>query len=295
MTINEQYFLTPEQKSQFNRDGFIGPFTLIEPRDMNQLWPRMRYELLNRKNAPYPDSKINYDRHLDIKELSDLASSPRIVNRLQSILGNDLLCWRTEWFPKYAGDEGTEWHQAKTFFEFEGTPRLLPTKPELGLWGLTVWTAFTESTKENGCIKFIPGSHNTWFFDETRDVKHDSSIVNSQVVNEEKQGFFGYSWEKLKVDPNWKADESRAVYMEMKPGEFFIFSSQCLHGSEPNRTQNETRCGWSSRYVSTHVKVYPGDQNITSLGETLPMDRYSTVLVSGSDEYRHNIVRQPLP
>jgi non-heme Fe2+,alpha-ketoglutarate-dependent halogenase len=294
MTHDESFHLSAEQKAQFDRDGFIGPFTLIEPDAMNDLWPRMRYALLDRKKAAYPDSKLNYDRHLDIQELSDLASSPRIVHRLQSILGDDLLCWRTEWFPKYPGDEGTEWHQAKTFFEFEGSPRLKATKPELGLWGLTVWTAFTETTRENGCMKLMPGTHNTWYFDESRDVKHDTSIVNQRVVDDKKQGFFGYNWEKLKVDPGWKPDESKAFHLEMKPGQFFIFSSQCLHASEPNRTRDFMRCGWSSRYVATHVKVYSGHDSITSLGETLPLDRYSTVLVGGHDAYGHNVVSRPL-
>lgn len=294
MTAAESFHLSAAEKAQFDRDGFLGPYTLVEPEAMNELWPRMRYELLDRRRSPYPDSRINYDRHLDIKALSDLASSPRIVHRLQGILGEDLLCWRTEWFPKYPGDEGTEWHQAKTFFEFEGHARLKPTKPENGLWGLTVWVAFTRSTRENGCVKLIPGSHNTWYFDETRDVKHDSTVINNRVVDDRKQGFFGYNWERLKVDPGWKPDESKAAYMEMEPGQFFIFSSQCLHGSEPNRTADEMRCGWSSRYVATHVKVYDGHDSITTLGETLPLARYSTVLVSGRDRYGHNRVQPPL-
>jgi len=294
MSDYEDFHLTEAQREQFFRDGFIGPFTLIEPEAMAELWPQMRYRLLDRSTSAFPTSRVNYDRHLDIKELSDLVSSPRIVHRLQSLLGDDLLCWRSEWFPKYPGDEGTEWHQAKTFFEFEGNPRLMPTQNKNGLWGLTVWTAFTESTRENGCMKLLPGTHNSWRFDESRGVAHNADVINNRVEDNVKTGFFGYNWDKLKIDPHWKPDERDAVFMEMKPGQFFIFSSQCLHGSEPNSTPDQMRCGWSSRYVNTQVRVYPGYGSITSLGEELSLDRYSTVLVSGRDEFGHNKVRRPL-
>ncbi|GLU34059.1 chlorinating enzyme [Trinickia caryophylli] len=292
--MTREYSLTPEELSKFWANGFIGPFTLYEPDEMERLWADVRLKLFDRSRSPYPESRLNYDRHLDVKPLSDIASHPRIVDRVGSILGDDLLCWRSEWFPKYPGDEGTEWHQAKTFVEFEGNPRLRPTENKTGLWGLTVWTAFTEATRENGCMKLMPGTQDEWFFDETRSVEHDPSRINNKVAENEKRGFFGYDWDKLKVDPNWKPDESRAVHMEMRPGQFFIFSSQTLHGSEPNRSRTQSRFGWSTRYVATQVQVYPGYDRYTSLGETLSLRDYSTVLVSGNDRFGHNTVRAPL-
>lgn len=287
------HFLSDAELRRFWRDGFIGPFTLYEPDHMLELWGKLRMDLLDRRNAPFPNSRLNYDRHLDVKELNDIISHPKIVHRLQSILGRDLLCWRSEWFPKYPGDGGTEWHQAKTFVEFEEHARLEPTKSPSTLWGLTVWTAFTESTRANGCMKMLPGTHNAWFFDETRSVRFDPAGEHNRDGSDKDSGFFGYNWDKLKLDPNWTPDESEAVYLEMKPGQFFLFSSQCLHGADPNNTKS-MRCGWSARYVQTHVKVYPGYDTINALGETLSLERYSTVLVGGKDIYGHNKVRRPL-
>ena len=284
------YYLSNDQVQHFFRDGFIGPFDLIGPEEMEKLWPKMRHRLLDRSTSPYPASLLNYDRHLDIKDLSGIVSNPKIVHKLQSLIGRDILCWRSEWFPKYPGDEGTEWHQAKTFFEFEGKPRLVPTENETGLWGLTVWIAFTESTRETGCMKLLPGTHNSWQFDESRMNRYDSSIINTRVENDHKVGFFGYNWNDLKIDHDWSPNEADAVLMEMKPGQFFIFSSQCLHGSYPNTSQSRMRCGWSSRYVATHVKVYSDSESYTSLGEELLLDKYSTVLVGGQDNYHHNKV-----
>src|SRR5438093_10768614 len=85
----------------FDEHGYIGPFTIYEPELVNSMWKKVRVQLLNKKKAIYRRSKMNYDRHLDIKILSDIVSHPDIVRRVQSILGPNILCWRTEWFPKY--------------------------------------------------------------------------------------------------------------------------------------------------------------------------------------------------
>ncbi|MFH9663534.1 phytanoyl-CoA dioxygenase family protein [Streptomyces sp. NPDC017248] len=67
----------------------------------------------------------NYDRHLDSTFLADHICRPEIVDRVRSVLGPDVLNWRTEFFPKYPGDEGTDWHQADTFANASGQPQIL--------------------------------------------------------------------------------------------------------------------------------------------------------------------------
>ena len=61
------------------------------------------------------DNPVNYDRHLDIPGLSRLITEPAIVRRMQALIGPDILCWRTEFFPKNPGDTGTGWHQVETY------------------------------------------------------------------------------------------------------------------------------------------------------------------------------------
>jgi chlorinating enzyme len=114
------------------------------------------------------------------------------------------------------------------------------------------------------------------------------------VSDGQKSGFYGYDYDKLKLDPNWKPDEERAVHMEVKPGQFFLFTSRCMHGSNPNSTKDSVRFGWATRFVPTHVKVYDGQDSFHHFGEELPLARYSTVLVAGEDRYKHNRVRMPL-
>ena len=278
-------------KTFFDENGYIGPFTVVEPEEMGGIWNQTRVKLLSKKNAIYGKNVMNYDRHLDVKELSDVVSHPNIIRRVQNLLGPNILCWRTEWFPKYPGDQATAWHQAESFVAFEGGKKLVPTEPHEGSWELTVWVAFTEATRETACLKLIPKTHHTWYFDETRNIEFDPN-VNSKGGG---AGFYGYDFEKLKIDPDWKPDESQALHFEMKPGQCIMFTSRCLHGSNPNTTKDKTRMGLAIRYVPTDVKVYAShDDHYTHFGEVFSLDRYAAMLVGGEDTYGHNKITQPL-
>lgn len=286
--------LTDEQKAFFNENGYIGPFTLFEPEEMEEIWDKVRMELLDKSTAPFPNTSLNYDRHLDIKTLSDIIGSEKLVSKITSILGKDVLCWRSEWFPKYPGDEGTDWHQAQSFVEFEGDPKLSPTIESKGPWELTAWIAFTEATKENGCMKVMPGTHHTWYFDEKRNIEYDPEMVNKKEKEGKKTGFYGYDWDLLKHDPDWMPDESKAKHLEIKAGQFFVFTSRCLHASEPNTSKDSTRFGFATRFVPNHVRVYPDQTSFSHFGEKFDLANYSTVQVSGIDEFGHNAIREPL-
>ncbi|WP_434044415.1 MULTISPECIES: chlorinating enzyme [Sorangium] len=280
-----------QDKAFFDENGYIGPFTIYEPEVVNAMWKKLRMQLLDKKKAIYGNNKMNYDRHLDIKILSDIVSHPDIVRRVQSILGPNILCWRTEWFPKYPGDEATTWHQAESFVAFEGESKLVPTQPHEGSWELTVWFAFTDAKRDTACLKVIPRTHRTWFFDERRNVPYDPSTTMKGMG----AGFYGYDFEKLKIDPQWKPDESQAIHFEMQAGQVLMFTSRCLHGSEPNISKDQTRMGFAIRYVPTDVRVYSKhDGQYVHFGEVFPLDRYAAMLVAGEDTFAHNKITRPL-
>jgi chlorinating enzyme len=287
MSVSEQTSVANQDKEFFVENGYIGPFTIYSPEETDEMWRKVRPQLVTKDNAVYGDNQMNYDRHLDIKILSDIASNPEITRRVQNLLGQDLLCWRTEWFPKYPGDVATAWHQAESFVAFEGGSKLVPTEPHDTSWELTVWFAFTEAKRETACLKLIPKTHRTWYFDEHRNIPYDPEDTES--------GFYGYDFEKLKIDPDWKPDESEAMHFEMEAGQVIMFTSRCLHASEPNTTADRTRMGMAMRYVPTDVQVYPNhDGHYTHFGEVFSLERYAAMLVAGKDTYGHNKITSPL-
>jgi non-heme Fe2+,alpha-ketoglutarate-dependent halogenase len=295
MISTAQFQLTEAELKSFDDNGYIGPFTLYSPEEMAAVYKKVRPQLLNRKYAPYhtaPDNAIaNYDRHLDISPLSEHICRPEIVERLRGILGNDIACWRSEFIPKPPGAEGTDWHQADTFEHASGEPQLVWPKGEPFGGAINVWTAFTDATEENGCLLFVPGTHREMNYDESKGLVYDPEKNVDVVKDNVKRGFNGYDYRALQKDPHWKPDESRAVSMVMKAGQFIVFRSMLLHASKPNVTTDTPRLGYVARYVPSRVKVYPDTDVVKEFGGEISLDQYGTVVVSGRSVEPGNRVR----
>jgi len=277
--------LDTDQKT-FAKRGYMGPFTLWEPEQMTAWWKVQRKALLDPANDAVKafDNPVNYDRHLDIPGLSKLITEPEIVRRMQALIGQDILCWRTEFFPKNPGDSGTGWHQVETYAIGETSSGMLEaTEHSPGVpMELTCWVAFTEATRQNGCMKLIPGSHRQWRYDE-----HAPMAWNGQARD---KSFFGYNYDDIKIDKEWEPDQEDADHVEMRPGQFIIFTARCIHGSNPN-TSNRQRMGFAIRVVPTHVRVYGGMTEFDEFGHHFELDKHGCVVVSGRDQFGHNRLR----
>ncbi|MFF5546981.1 chlorinating enzyme [Streptomyces olivaceoviridis] len=291
--------LSQQEIEQFHRDGYIGPFDLYEPEEMAKNLQALRPGLLNTKRAIYGRGRgisgvtnlANYDRHLDVDFLAEHITRPEIVHRVSSLLGPDVLCWRTEFFPKYPGDEGTDWHQADNFSNVAGSKHPQIVWPEDSEFGgtITVWSAFTEASEEMGCLQFIPGSHRTMNYDESKVMEYNADSIGKVEKDGVRRGFFGYDYRQLQKDPDWSPDESKAQSMVMRQGQFIIFWSTLMHASHPHAGLTEDmRLGYAARYLPTQVRVYPYSDALSEFGGEASLEKFGCVLVSGKDEYQHN-------
>jgi non-haem Fe2+, alpha-ketoglutarate-dependent halogenase len=306
-TSTANFSLSDEELRNFQERGYAGPFTLYEIEDMKARWKKLRVELNDRSKAIYQNlteqqgnaAIANYDRHFDIPFLAEHICRREIVDRVASVLGPNVLAWRTELFPKYPGDEGTDWHQADTFANASGTPQILwPEDDQFG-GTITVWCAFTEANIENGCLQFMPGTHIrppgakrgvTMFYDETKRMAYNADgIHKTEKEGGVRRGFFGYDYRQLQQDPNWKPDESKAVSMVMRPGQFIMFWSTLMHAAHPHLGKTkDMRLAFATRYVPTQVKVYPDTEYVEEYGGKISLEKFGSVLVSGKNEYSYN-------
>jgi non-haem Fe2+, alpha-ketoglutarate-dependent halogenase len=275
------YSLRESEVDFFLKNGFFGPFKVYEPEEAEDKWDEILATMLAEQSKVYQPNKYHYDRHLDIDLLSEHAMNPKIIQRLASLMGKNIYLWRSEVFSKYPGDQGTEWHQVENFaYANNKMPQIVPT--EKTDWGivLTVWTAWSEATRKNGCMKFQPGSHKQMYFDESKEfTKH---------FDYNSTGFYGYTFADLKRDKSWEPDEDKAVYMEMEPGEAVIFTTRCVHGSAPNTSDSSIRYSTNARYVMASTKIFPDMDSVTDHGEFYSLKNYSPVLVSGEDSFGFN-------
>lgn len=281
--------LSADELKKFDEDGFIGPFTLYAPEEAAEMYKAVRPQLFDRTNAPYdapPEVAItNYDRHLDVDLLTQHVFRQEIVHRVRSILGPDVICWRSEFIPKYPGDAGTDWHQADTFGHGSGEPQLIwPENEEFG-GAINVWTGITEATEANGCMQFIPGSHRKMNYDESLRMDYDPESYKGRIKGGHLRGFLGYDYTSLQKEESWAPDESAAIPITMKAGQFVIFRSMLMHASLPNSTKDAMRLGYVARYVPGRVRVYPDTNCVKEFGGEYSLDKFGVVQVAG--EYTH--------
>lgn len=287
----KQFGFSEKELEDFRKNGYAGPFDLYDHAEMKEITRKLRYSLLDRTNSVYQFSdditdindRANYDRHLDVPFLEDHVKQSKIVDKLTDVLGENVLCWRSEWFPKYPGDKGTSWHQVDTFEFSSGEPQLLwPQKADFG-GTITVWTALTDAKIDTACMRFMPGTHEELYYDESRGLEYDAA--------EEDNGFFGYKYQNLQKDPDWVPDESKAVSVEMKAGQFILFWSTLMHASHGHAgLTNDMRLGYAARYVPDLVDVYPGNpKELSEFGSTVSLEKYRTVAVAGMNTNPNNI------
>ena len=212
----------------YHCDGVLGPYQLVTPEQMAPL----REQILREIIAPTQreDRNLHYhDRHLDHRTVCRLCRAPELVERIASLLGPDLMVWRSNFQVKQplaeaSGDEQryTEvpWHQDGAYFGLQ--PLVL----------VSAWIAITEATADNGCLLVVPGSHTTTF-------AHDDDPERSA---------FRRSVPRHAVDP------ASVRTLELRPGEFVLFNENTLHASGPNRTPHP-RVGLTPRVSVPFVRV----------------------------------------
>ena len=143
-----------------------------------------------------------------------------ISNEWFLIYGPDLLLWRTNFFVKYEGDKAIPWHQDFNYWPLE--PPII----------VSAWIAIDPSTKENGNIQIIPGSHR-------KIIPHGKATPDVQFREMADAGYY---------------DPDDLVDLEMQPGEFILFNERTLHHSKANLS-NKRRIGLAVRAITPLVTV----------------------------------------
>jgi ectoine hydroxylase-related dioxygenase (phytanoyl-CoA dioxygenase family) len=204
---------------------------------------RERLEAYERSTGGPLRGNLRHKSHLLFRFVSDLVHQERIVDAIEDLYGPDLLCWNTNFFIKEAANPAfVSWHQDSTYWGL--------SRPDV----VTAWVALSASTRANGAMEVIPGTH---LLDQVphRDTFHRDNMLSRG--------------QEVMVD----VDASRAVALELRPGEASLHHVRLVHGSAPNPS-GDRRIGFAIRYIPTDVAqtVRGGD---------------SATLVRGEDRHGH--------
>ena len=182
---------------------------------------------------------LRFKAHLCLAALMEVATHPRILDAVEDLIGSNILLFTSTLWPKDGGDRRyVSWHQDSAYFGFDRHEEV------------TAWVALTPSHAGNGCVRVMPGSHLGPEHQHEETFAKDNLLIRGQAIH--------------------GLDETKAVNLELLPGQFSLHHERTAHGSQPN-TSRGRRIGYALFYIPTHV------------GSTL--GRRTALLVRGKDAY----------
>ncbi|MGB1008441.1 MAG: phytanoyl-CoA dioxygenase family protein [Thiolinea sp.] len=206
--------LTSAEITQYHEDGLVIPSGYRVPETVLQRIEAL-YEQLLTDNQGNPDFSADFilGPHLDatgtygIKgnpEWLEFARLPDILDMVEQLIGGDFVLWGMTIFGKPARTgKATPWHQDGDYY---------PIEP---LETLTVWISLDGSTPEQGCMRFIPGSHREHRI-YSHHFEHRDDYTLAQVIDDDQ------------VDLNTARD------IVLERGQISLHDVYLVHGSEAN-------------------------------------------------------------
>ena len=161
--------LSQQQIDQYNKKGFIFPLDVFSD-DEAATHRAIFDELLEAAAASGGNSYSINGWHKNCRSVHDLVTAPRILDYVQDLIGEDLICWGTHYFCKMPGEsKRVSWHQDASYWP------LTPSKT------VTVWLAIDDADEENGAMQVIPGSHRHGQIDFARSADEENNVLNQTV------------------------------------------------------------------------------------------------------------------
>jgi ectoine hydroxylase-related dioxygenase (phytanoyl-CoA dioxygenase family) len=214
--IERSHSLSRDEIQRFHDEGYLGPFVLCSPAQMVECRAQIVEQVLSAA-MDRPDKQ----RHLDARVVYDLCTHPAVLDRIESLVGPDILLWQSRIVSKEPGAKLVTWHTDDNYLRIE--PRL----------NFSAWIALDETTEHNGAVRMLPGTHKLT-------IPH---IPTSEDV-----------FSPMQADPRYFDADGPVVEMRLRPGQFFLFTDRTLHQSPPNNTA-KTRLGLAVRFTAPLVRV----------------------------------------
>lgn len=220
-----QYKLTEDQVEFFHAKGYLAGIRALNHEQIEVL----RNELTELIDPNHPGADLFYEFHsneatdsstvlfhaLGAWRISpafhDLLWNPAFLMPASQLLGGAVRFWHDQLFCKPAHHGGVvAWHQDYSYWT--------RTQP---MAHLSCWIGLDDSTIENGCVHYVPGSHR-WNLLPITGLANDMNAIQS-VLNEAQQ------------------EQFKPVAIELKAGECSFHHPLMVHGSFENRSNRLRR------------------------------------------------------
>jgi ectoine hydroxylase-related dioxygenase (phytanoyl-CoA dioxygenase family) len=214
--------LSNDQVAQFHRDGYLAGIRLLDDRQIQTLRAALD-RLTASPNGLFYEYHSNESQNPDtvlfhalgawrIEEaFHDLLWNPRFLKPAEQLLDGPVRFWHDQLFSKPAFHGGVvAWHQDYSYWT--------RTEP---IAHLSCWIGLDDSTAENGCLRYVAGSHR-WNLLPTTGLTGNMEEIFTVLTPEQRQAFC-------------------PATIELKQGECSFHHPLLVHGSYENRSGRQRR------------------------------------------------------
>ena len=217
--------LSDEQTAFYETNGYLAGIRLLDDDQIEVL----RAELRELTDPSHPGHQLFYEYHSNestdpqktlfhalgawrvASGFHDLLWNPAFVMPASQLLGGRVRFWHDQIFLKPAHHGGVvAWHQDYSYWT--------RTKP---MAHLSCWIGLDDSTRANGCVHYVPGSHR-WNLLPVTGLAEDMNSIQRVLTEQQKEQF-------------------KPVAIELKKGEASFHHPLMVHGSFENTTDMPRR------------------------------------------------------
>ncbi|HKR61372.1 MAG TPA: phytanoyl-CoA dioxygenase family protein [Pyrinomonadaceae bacterium] len=221
----DRFRLDPEQVQFYQENGYLKGIKLLNDEQIEVL----RKELTELVDPDHPGNGLFYEFNSNEsadpqKILFHALGAWRITPGFHDLLWNPAFCvpasqllkgpvrfWHDQLFYKPPQHGGVViWHQDYSYWT--------RTQP---MAHLSCWIGLDDSTRENGCVHYVPGSHR-WNLLPREDFANDMDTIQEVLNDAQKKQF-------------------KPIAIELKKGECSFHHPLMVHGSFENRTDRPRR------------------------------------------------------
>ena len=221
--------LSSNQLKQYEDEGFVSPIDIFSKEKAKEI--RNEIELIEKEMPGELEKSGRYNAHLISPLLDEVTHNPKILDVVQSLIGEDILVCGTTLFIKNPNEKG--------FVSYHQDAKYIGLKPYN--W-VTAWVAITDSNKHNGCMRMWSGSHKEDLKDHDQMFNKGNLLTRGQTVK--------------------NVPIKNTIPLILKAGQMSLHHPTVVHGSDLNKS-NDRRIGFVIQsYIGTGVKQMLGENSV---------------------------------
>ena len=216
-------YLSSNQLKQYEDEGFVSPINIFSKEKAKEI--RNEIELIENKMPEELKNSGRYNAHLISPLLDEVTHNSKILDAVQSLIGENILVCGTTLFIKNPNEKG--------FVSYHQDAKYIGLEPHN--W-VTAWVAITDSNEKNGCMRMWSGSHKDNLKEHDEKFNEGNLLTRGQTVK---------NVPKLETTP-----------LILEAGQMSLHHPTVVHGSELNKS-NDRRIGFVIQsYIGTNAVSY---------------------------------------